>query len=124
MEQVSASRVPTAVKLASFLVTAQGLLLVAGSVLGVALSEDKRNSLVLASFYLLIAISLLVGAVAQWKRQRFSRALILVWQLFGVIIGVQVALGGALLQGIAAASVSGIVIILMFTKEVLRHTQS
>ena len=76
---------------------------------------------VIASFYFIIALALAVGAVAVWRAQRFGQPLVLVWQLFAVIIGVQTTLGGDYPVGLATVSISGAVILLLFTRSTLEH---
>lgn len=112
-----------AVRLTVGLVMLEVLALLIFTVSGVITANDLKGASVVGSFFLLVAISLAVGAVALWKRRPFSRALILVWQFFGLVIGVQAALSGAPLYGVPAVVLSGFIIMVTFTQPVLRHTR-
>lgn len=120
---MSQQPLPAAVKLTVSLVVLEVLALLFFTVSGVMTANDLRGASVVGSFFLLIALSLVIGVVALWKHRPFSRALILVWQFFGVVIGVQTALSDAPLYGVPVVLLSGAIIILMFTQPLLRHTR-
>lgn len=120
---MSQQSLPAAVKLTVSLVALEVLALLFFTVSGVMTADDVRGASVVGSFFLLVAVSLGIGVVALWKHRPFSRALILVWQFFGVVIGAQTALSGAPLYGVSAVLLSGAIIILMFTQPLLRHTR-
>lgn len=99
----------------------QALYLAVTALIGTVTSADIGTASVIASFYFIIALALAVGAIAVWKAQRFGQPLVLVWQLFAVIIGVQTALGGDYLLGLATVIISGAVIMMLFTRSTLGY---
>ncbi|WP_237199764.1 hypothetical protein [Rothia nasimurium] len=121
MASSSVSALPIPVKILVGLSLLQALYLVVTALIGTFASADIGGASVIASFYFIIALALAVGAVAVWKAQRFGQPLVLVWQLFAVIIGVQTTLGGDYLVGLATVGISGAVILLLFTRPTLEH---
>ncbi|WP_237223066.1 hypothetical protein [Rothia nasimurium] len=121
MASSSVSALPIPVKILVGLSLLQALYLVVTALIGTFASSDIGGASVIASFYFIIALALAVGAVAVWKAQRFGQPLVLVWQLFAVIIGVQTTLGGDYLVGLATVGISGAVILLLFTRSTLEH---
>lgn len=121
MASSSVSALPVPVKILVGLSLLQALYLVVTALIGTFASADIGGSSVIASFYFIIALALAVGAVAVWRAQRFGQPLVLVWQLFAVIIGVQTTLGGDYLVGLATVGISGAVILLLFTRSTLEH---
>lgn len=119
--RISAVPVPVPVKILVGLSLLQALYLVVTALVGTFSSADIGGASVIASFYFIIALALAVGAVAVWKAQRFGQPLVLVWQLFAVIIGVQTALGGDYLVGLTTVVISGAVIMLLFTRSTLGY---
>lgn len=71
-------------------------------------------------FYLIVALSLVIALNGVINKKRFARSLAVVWQLFALIIGIQVSLSGAGL-GLAAALAGGAVLLLLFTRPALEH---
>lgn len=116
-----ASAIPGPVKILVGLSLLQALYLAVTALIGTFTSADIGTASVIASFYFIIALALAVGAIAVWKAQRFGQPLVLVWQLFAVIIGVQTALGGDYLLGLATVIISGAVIMLLFTRSTLGY---
>ena len=116
-----ASAIPGPVKILVGLSLLQALYLAVTALIGTVTSADIGTASVIASFYFIIALALAVGAIAVWKAQRFGQPLVLVWQLFAVIIGVQTALGGDYLLGLATVIISGAVIMLLFTRSTLGY---
>ncbi len=121
MASSSVSALPIPVKILVGLSLLQALYLVVTALIGTFASTDIGGASVIASFYFIIALALAVGAVAVWRAQRFGQPLVLVWQLFAVIIGVQTTLGGDYLVGLVTVGVSGAVILLLFTRSTLEH---
>lgn len=121
MASSSVSALPVPVKILVGLSLLQALYLVITALIGAFASADIGGASVIASFYFIIALALAVGAVAVWRAQRFGQPLVLVWQLFAVIIGVQTTLGGDYLVGLATVGISGAVILLLFTRSTLEH---
>ena len=119
MASSSISALPVPVKILVGLSLLQALYLVVTALIGTFASADIGGASVIASFYFIIALALAVGAVAVWRAQRFGQPL--VWQLFAVIIGVQTTLGGDYPVGLATVSISGAVILLLFTRSTLEH---
>lgn len=116
-----ASAIPGPVKILVGLSLLQALYLAVTALIGTVTSADIGTASVIASFYFIIALALAVGVIAIWKAQRFGQPLVLVWQLFAVIIGVQTALGGDYLLGLATVIISGAVIMLLFTRSTLGY---
>lgn len=121
MASSSVSALPVPVKILVGLSLLQALYLVVTALIGTFASADIGGASVIASFYFIIALALAVGAVAVWRAQRFGQPLVLVWQLFAVIIGVQTTLGGDYPVGLATVGISGAVILLLFTRSTLEH---
>lgn len=121
MASSSVSAPPIPVKILVGLSLLQALYLVVTALIGTFASTDIGGASVIASFYFIIALALAVGAVAVWRAQRFGQPLVLVWQLFAVIIGVQTTLGGDYLVGLVTVGISGAVILLLFTRSTLEH---
>ena len=71
-------------------------------------------------FYLIVAFSLVFSAQGIFNRQRFGRSLAIVWQMFAVILGLQMFFAGAAL-GLVATLAGGAVLLLLFTRSALAH---
>lgn len=121
MASSSVSAPPIPVKILVGLSLLQALYLVVTALIGTFASTDIGGASVIASFYFIIALALAVGAAAVWRAQRFGQPLVLVWQLFAVIIGVQTTLGGDYLVGLVTVGISGAIILLLFTRSTLEH---
>lgn len=121
MSQSHHTDVPLSIKIAVVVSLAQVIYLLVTTVLGVIASEDMGASLVIAAFYILIALALAVGSIALWQGRRFGQPLVLVWQLFALIIGVQSAVGGQLFWGIITATLSGIVVLATCAKTSIEY---
>lgn len=121
MASSSALAVPRPVKILVGLSLSQALYLAFRALIGIITSTESGGAVVTASFYFIISLALGVGALAIWRAQRFGQTLVLVWQLFAVIIGIQTALGGDYLVGITAATIGGAVILLLFTRSTLEY---
>lgn len=78
-------------------------------------------TLVLVFAFVLIAGAIALGAKGLYDGRLFSRALILVWQIFGVIIGTQIAIAGQPQAGIPAIIIAGVIILLLFSGPVLGY---
>lgn len=112
---------PISVKVLACICCVQIVYLVAVAVWGISASAQPGQATVIASFYFLVAAALGVGAGAVWRGQRFGQPLVLVWQLFAVIIGVQTALGGAILEGLVTLVLSATALLLLFSRSTLSH---
>lgn len=115
---------PHTVKLAVLLAGLEVALVALSAVIGIFASSDMGAALPIGLFFLLVAASLALGIVFLWKRRRAGRSLILVWQLFAVIIGVQTALGGAVAGGIVTAAVGGALILLLFAPSTATYLEA
>lgn len=116
MIQLSTTDVPLSVKIAVAISLGQVLYLLVTTGLGVVASPEKGATLVIAAFYLLMTLFLAGGAIALFQGRRFGQPLVLVWQLFAFIIGVQSAVGGQLFFGLATAFLSGVVVLATCSK--------
>lgn len=116
---------PAPLKAVTTVLLLEALVLITWAVVLVVVAMQSGQMSVYASyafglFYLIVAGSILVAGNGVLERKRFARSLAIVWQLFAVIIGLQVFLAGASL-GLLATIVGGIVLILFFTKSALAH---
>lgn len=101
--------------------TCQALYLIYSALSGILLSDQKGPAAVAASFYLILTLALAVGSWGLWAGHRFGHSLLLVWQLFALIIGVQTATAGFLVLGIASSLISGCQLLLLFSGPTLSH---
>ncbi|QRZ61010.1 hypothetical protein [Rothia sp. ZJ932] len=76
---------------------------------------------VLVFAFVLIAGALAWGAKGLYEGRLYARALIVVWQIMGVIIGTQIAVSGQFVPGSVTALVCGVVMILMFSPRVIKY---
>lgn len=81
-------------------------------------------TLILVFAFLLIAATIALGGKGLYHGRLFSRALILVWQIFAVIIGTQIAIGGQPMIGIPTIALAGGTIVLLFSSPVLTYLRS
>ncbi len=121
-----AVRLPAPVKVILSLMALEVLAVLAIAVLMVVSAahtpgESVTSAILLAVAFVLIAGALAVAMAGMRKGRLFSRALTLIWQVFGVIIGTQTALGGQPGIGIPVVVVSGAVLLLLFSTPVMNH---
>lgn len=112
---------PLSIKIAVAVSLGQVLYIFVTTGLGVVASADKESTPVIALFYILIAVALAGGAIALLRGRRFGQPLVLVWQLFAFIIGVQTAVGGQLYIGIGAAFMSGVAVLATCAKSTVDY---
>lgn len=112
---------PLSVKIAVAISLGQVIYLLATTGLGIIASADRGTALVIAAFYLVVTLALAVGAFALLQGRRFGQPLILVWQLFAFIIGIQTAVGGQLFIGAGTAVLSGMVILAVCAKSTVDY---
>lgn len=115
---------PAAVKAVLGVAGGQALAVLALAFMGLLASSDRSVSLPLFIFFLMVAASLLVGIFALAKKRPFGRSLVLVWQLFALIIGVQSALSGFLIYGLVMAVTGGFTLLLLFSRSTLDYLAS
>lgn len=116
---------PPTLKAVIGVLTLEALALVVWAVILVVVALQSGQLSVYASysfglFYMIVAISLLIAANAVVNKKRFGRSLAVVWQLFAVILGLQMFFAGSAL-GLVATVAGGLVLILLFTKPSLSH---
>lgn len=112
---------PLSVKITLAISLGQVIYFLARTGLGIMDSADRGTTLVIAAFYLMVTLALAVGAYALLQGRRFGQPLVLVWQLFAFIIGIQTALGGQLLIGAGAVILSGVVILAVCAKSTVDY---
>ncbi|WP_237188472.1 hypothetical protein [Rothia nasimurium] len=117
-------KVPVSVLVLALIGAVQITYILGDAILGILSSENLGVASVLASFYFILAGVLGIGLFAVYQGRRFGQPLVLVWELFAVIIGVQTALGGYFLMGIASTALAGACVLLLFTKETLLYLAS
>lgn len=115
---------PVAVKAALVVAGGQALAVTVLAFMGLLASSDRSVSLPLFIFFLMVAASLLAGIFALAKKRPFGRSLVLVWQLFALIIGVQSALSGFLIYGLVMAVTGGFTLLLLFSRSTLDYLAS
>lgn len=115
---------PVAVKAALVVAGGQALAVTVLAFMGLLASSDRSVSLPLFIFFLMVAASLLAGIFALAKKRPFGRSLVLVWQLFALIIGVQSALSGILIYGLVMAVTGGFTLLLLFSRSTLDYLAS
>lgn len=122
-------RLPTPVKVILSLMAVEVLAVLSIAVLMVVSAantpgESVGSAALLAVAFVLIAGALIIAMAGMRKGRLFSRALTLIWQVFGVIIGTQTALGGQPAIGIPVVIVSGAILLLLFSTPVMNHLRT
>lgn len=112
---------PLTIKLILALTSLQILYLLIDVIQGLLVADQLGQASVIASFYLILALALGSGAAGLYQGKGYGRALVLVWELFAVIIGVQLALAGATFWGIASLALAAAVILLLFSRSSLAY---
>ncbi|MEX3609560.1 hypothetical protein VVR12_00710 [Rothia sp. LK2588] len=79
------------------------------------------SAMMLGLFFVVVAAVMLWAARLFTHGRGASRAMVLVWQLFIIIIGMQIALAGQWLIGIPAVAIAGIITVSLFTRAVHSH---
>lgn len=115
------SKMPRAVIAVVSLCCLQVIYLVITTLTGLWRAESSSAVAVSAAFYFLITAALGAGALALLQGKRFGFPLVLVWQLFAVILSVQLMLSGVYLLGGLSLAVSAMVVLLLFSRAVLEH---
>lgn len=72
----------------------------------------------LAIFFLVIAAVIAFSACKLLAGKPSARSMLLVWQLFAVILGVQTGVGGQLFIGLLAVFLGGLAIMMLFSSSV------
>lgn len=115
-------KAPAPAKSAAALATLESLLIAVYAILLLVVSVNSSLGVasiaMLAIFFLLVAGIIGFSAVKLLQGKSFGRSMLLVWQLFFVILGVQTIWGGQLLAGILATVLGGAILVLLFTKSV------
>ncbi|WP_421084609.1 hypothetical protein [Rothia nasimurium] len=117
----SSLKAPTSVLIVAFIGALQMIYLVVVAIWGTIRADELGPATVLASFYFILAGALGLGLFALYQGKRFGQPLVLVWQLFAVIIGVQTALGGFYLMGISSTVLAGCAVLLLFSKDTMGY---
>lgn len=109
---------PSTVRAITILVALEALGIIAYAVMLVlAFSQSGLglgNVIMLALFFVAVAAVLGVSARNLGRGKSSARSMILVWQLFLVIIGVQILLGGQPLLGVLGVVLGGAILVLLF----------
>ncbi|MDO4917530.1 MAG: hypothetical protein Q3974_07935 [Rothia sp. (in: high G+C Gram-positive bacteria)] len=122
MNETPKATAPAPAKIAAALAALESLLIAVYAILLLVASVHSSLGIasiaMLAIFFLLVAGIIGFSAVKLLQGKSFGRSMLLVWQLFFVILGVQTIWGGQLLAGILATVLGGAILILLFTKSV------
>lgn len=112
---------PLTIKIILALTSLQVLYLLIDLLQGLLAAHQLGQASVIASFYLILALALGAGAAGLYQGKGYGRALVLVWELFAVIIGVQLALAGATFWGLVSLGVAATIILLLFSSSSLAY---
>lgn len=121
----SLKNLPVSLRVVSVIALIKGILMVlwAVNLMVVALMSREVSpyaASALGVFYIIVGLSLVFAVYGIFQAKRYARSLVIVWQLFAVIIGVQLAVIGYY-PALLAIACGGIVIVLMFSKTALLH---
>lgn len=119
------SVLPISLKTVVAILSLEALFLViwAGVLVVVAIQSGQLSvyaSYAFGIFYLIVAASLFFAAHGIIEGKRFARSMAIVWQLFAVIIGIQMYFAGAAL-GLVATIAGGAVLIFLFARGSLNY---
>lgn len=115
-------KAPAQAKFAAALAALESLLIAVYAILLLVASIHSSLGLasiaMLAIFFLLVSGIIGFSAVKLLQGKTFGRSMLLVWQLFFVILGVQTIWDGQILIGVVATLLGGVILVLLFTKPV------
>lgn len=119
---------PGAIKIAATIGFIETLMIVSYAVLMVLSAASNGGSVgmavALAAFFVLIAATIAFSGYRLLQGKPSGRSMLLIWQLFIVILGVQAMLGNQFFVGLCGTVLAGINIILLFASSVNAYLET